>query len=215
MILSIYIIFKFYSLLDTFYSVSFYKKVFFTVLLAMNPILLYNTLTVKQYTFDVISILFLWEFILSIIYKKWNNQHNWLMIAFLFLSNIYVFHTLVLVLSSVFFRKNFYVEYKKQIYLYFSGFIVFIFYYLFYSSQINFIELKRFMFDFWFPNHEFSIQYFMIRIIHMFKVIFKIIAISEYGFYALLFLTPIFIFIVLNINKKFIQIKFKTLFYYY
>lgn len=157
-----------------------------------NPFILYNSLTVKQYGFDLVGVLLLLNFYRN----QWFKKYNW--IYFLFwglISNIGLFACAGYLIFSFFYTyksiriKNI-IDFVKSNLATFLSPIPYIIYFIWYMQQEGASELKSFMLAYWsesFLPLNANIFKYTLYLFHQFWIYFY----SAYEFWGifLMFLT--------------------------
>lgn len=174
-----------------------YNLVFLLVygILLFNPFIVYNSLTVKQYTIDLTGVIFLLVYFKS----NWFYRYNWFFFLFWgLMSNIGLFACAGFLLYN-FIDSNSYVSIKsgllylkKSIYTLLAP-LPYIFYFIWYMEQKGASEMRLFMVRYW--NDSFipldgTIFKYMLYTIHGLWI-FLFNSFEIWGFF-LLFLTILF-----------------------
>ena len=172
---SIFIVLLLYRFVEK-YNFSKELLIMFVIVL-FNPFFLTNTLTVKQYTFDLLGILFL----INYFNHKWFLKYN-IIFFFIwsFLSNVALF-SCVSYLMYLYFainkRLSLYLVLKfiKKNFLTILAPLPYVFYFIWFMNQEGAIELKNYMTSYWFGNFmplNSGIFKFIISLFHSFWVFF-------------------------------------------
>ena len=190
-LVSCYILFVFYQLLDLKSKKNTFLGILFLLILSVNPQLLYNSTTIKQYSFDVLGYLFLFKFV-SVIYfdEPWKRWYTIVLAIFVFLSNIYLIISLVSIITLILVRTSFFERNRNLIFSFVSAIILFFVYFYNYHKHYSYIEIKNFMYNFWFKEYSLTLNYLFSRIVLIIKNLLKIFVLDIYGilpFFILIF----------------------------
>jgi hypothetical protein len=187
--ISVFILFIFYKILDLKSNKNTSLGILFLFLLSVNPQLLYNTTTIKQYSFDVLGYLLLYKFT-HIIYfdEQWKKWYTIFLAIFIFLSNIYLIISLVSITILILVRTNFFVRNRNLIFSFVSAIILFFVYFYNYHEHYGYIEIKNFMYNFWFKEYSLTLNYLFSRIILIFKTLLRMFVLDIYGILPFLIL---------------------------
>lgn len=176
------ILLVFYRLLDMKTDKNDFLSVVFILFLSVNPQLLYNTTTIKHYSFDILGYLFLYKFIRIIYFdEQWKKWYNVFLIIFIFLSNIYLIMAAVSITTLTLVRKTFFVRNRSLIFSFVSAIILFSAYFYNYHGHYYYVEIKNFMYNFWFKDYSLSLNYMVNRLIIIFKTLLSMFVLDIYG----------------------------------
>ena len=156
-------------------------QVIFISLIFFNPFIIYNSLTVKQYGFDLLFVLLLMlssnrilnrNYLLFIFFMTWSLLSN----VGLFFAAGYLIHLMVqgYIIHGFDFRKILNQNFFKVI-LIGTSLIPYIIYFVWFMNQTGAVELKVFMQDYWkdaFIPLNTGIFYFSFQFIHGMAVLF-------------------------------------------
>lgn len=177
-------------------------------MLVFNPFLIYNSLTVKQYGFDLLGVLFLINYSNHVAFKK----YNWIFFTFwCLISNIGLFGCAGFLIYNFFSEKqsfkikNLVIWVKNNIKTFVSPF-PYIAYFLWFLNQEGASELKSYMVIYW--NNSFiplnsSIFKYIIYLFHQFWISFY----SAYEFWGIFLFCLIIPSLTYLIRKKNILFK--------
>lgn len=197
---SLTILFFFKYIVKNKYSIEF---LLVYLILVFNPYILYNSLTLKQYTFDALGT------VLLLYYYKTKKFKNYGFIFFLLwslISNIGLF-SCVGYLLYVFFEKYGFTKIKLYIvdnYKFIVSLIPYVIYFIWFMNQPSAVELKTYMTIYW--RHSFiplneNVFNFLLMLLHGFWVFFY--SMNELiGFLLFLIATIGFLFVLKKIDKK-------------
>jgi len=156
-------------------------------ILVFNPFILYNSLTVKQYGFDLLGVLFLITFNSNITFKK----YNWIFFTFwCLISNIGLFGCAGFLIFNFFFEQTRFsfnqtiIWVKKNIKIIFAP-VPYIIYFVWYLNQDGASELKAYMVTYWsgtFIPLNYSIFKYILYLCHQFWISFY----SAYEFWGVI-----------------------------
>lgn len=165
-----------------------------------NPYVIYHTLTVKQYTLDLLITLLL---ILSF-KQSFFKRYGWFFFTvWSFISNVGLFailgYLIYLLLKNGLPLKPFKViQFLKNNVLVIVSPLPYVFYYLWYSSQSGVLEIKNYMLQYWYLNFiPLNYQFFR----HVAAIAHEIwisiyCAVDLWGFFLMLFTVSLLYFIV-------------------
>lgn len=178
-----------------------FKSIFLLlfIIILFNPFIVYNSLTVKQYTVDLTGIIIL----IYLFKSNWFLRYGWaFFIIWCLISNIGLFACSGYLIYIFFNQKN-YVNYKtiidfikKNILILLAPF-PYLIYFFWYMNQDGAIEMKSFMVNYWsnsFIPLNGNIFKYLIYTIHGLWI-FLLNSFEIWGIFLLLLMIPFFIFI--------------------
>lgn len=206
-ILSSLVVMIFYSLISKVENISSLLRAAVLFAFVFNPSIIENTSIIKQYVFDILGIFYLYNFISNIIQFNKLKSTAWAGCFLILLSNIFLI-LLSIVILYLFINlkiRRIILKQKTFLYSYLINVVIFIIYFMFFYSvdRINYIEVKNYMYKFWFGNFEFTLNYFFSRIIIICKVFIKLFSVYKH---ALIFWMLIMLFYLIYYKEKIITI---------
>ncbi len=172
-------------------------------IIVLNPFIIYNSLTVKQYGLDLVGVLFLLNFYNNPLFKK----YNWIFfIVWCLISNIGLFGCAGYLLFSFFdsykiIKIKSIIGFVKSRLATFLAPIPYVIYFIWYMQQEGAQELKSFMITYWsesfIPLNEKIFKY-TIYLFHQFWIYFY----SAYEFWGLFLMVLVFLLLYQIVKKR-------------
>jgi hypothetical protein len=177
-----------------------YKLIFLLtfIIFLFNPFIINNSLTVKQYTFDLTGIVFMIVYFKS----RWFNRYSWIFfMVWCLMSNIGLFACAGYLIydfndqKTINKSKNIFDYFKKNIRLFFAP-LPYIIYFIWFMKQNGAAELKEYMVNYWsssfIPLNENIFKYLIYTIHGLWIFIFN--AFEVWGMFLMILMVSFFIF---------------------